>query len=99
MIGELLTISLAVAAGLALGGFYFGTLWVVVRRLPDTTRPGLWLALSAVLRTAAVLAAFYAVMGGDWRRLLACLAGFLAVRTLLIRRVRSGVGSDRTVTS
>lgn len=96
MSGQLISLFLAFAAGVGLGGFYFGTLWLVVRRLPQACHPGLLLALSTSLRTAAVLVAFYFVMGGDWRRLLACFAGFIGARTLMVRRARSRRPAERS---
>lgn len=71
------------AAGAALGFFYFGALWLTVKRLPHAARPA---AGSFVLRNAAALLGFYHIMEGRWERLLASLAGFLAMRSVLVRR-------------
>ncbi|TLN14649.1 ATP synthase subunit I [bacterium] len=76
---------LAVAAGLVLGLFYFGGLWLTVRRLVLCKKPGLLMFSSFVVRTFFSLGGLYLVMAGDWQRLLACLAGFLLVRFLLVR--------------
>ena len=83
------TVSLVLAfcAGLALGLFYYGGLWVTVQRLPQSRSPGVVAALSLFLRLGLVLVAFYLVMGGSWERLLASLAGFLLIRTLLVHRL------------
>ena len=75
--------------GVGLGILYFGSLWLTVRRLPDTHRPALLLLGSAVGRMALTLLGFYLVMGGRWERLLACLAGFILARMVLVRRLRS----------
>lgn len=97
MIVEIGALLVAFAAGIALGVSYFGTMWWVVRRLPRVERPMLWLGLSAALRLAAVLPAFYFVMDGGLERLGACLLGFLAARFLLTRwaRVRAASGALR----
>lgn len=80
---------LAWAAGMGLGLFYFGGLWLTVRQLP-TRRYAIALFLASFVgRTALVLAGFYFVMGGHWERMLACLAGFIIVRQLLVSRLRS----------
>jgi len=80
---------LAWGAGMGLGLFYFGGLWLTVRQLP-TRRYSVPLFLgSFVGRTAVVLAGFYFVMDGRWERVLACLAGFIMVRQLLVSRLRS----------
>lgn len=83
------TVSLVLAflAGLALGLFYYGGLWLTVQRLPKSRSPGVLAAVSLFLRLGLVLVAFYLVMGGRWERLLACVAGFLLTRTLLIHRL------------
>ncbi len=69
--------------GIGLGLFYFGGLWFTVQRLETTRHPGLLLVGSYIVRTLVVVFCFYLVMRGSWPRLLACLAGFLAIRTLL----------------
>jgi len=84
---QLLTLFLAFVAGLVLGLFYFGGLWLTVQRLPQSRHPGLLTLASLVVRLGVTLAAFYLVMGGRWERLLVCLAGFLLVRFLLVRRL------------
>lgn len=85
---------LALAAGMALGLFFFGGLWLTVRQLPTSPSPALLLLASFVGRTALTLVAFYFVMGGRWERLLACLAGFLLARTVLLVWHRSSAPSD-----
>jgi F1F0 ATPase subunit 2 len=85
---SLLTLALAFVAGLALGLFYFGGLWLTVNRLAAAGRPGLLVLGSMVLRGAVVLAGLWLVMDGQLDRLLACIVGFFIMRTLLIRRLR-----------
>ena len=85
---DALWLALALVAGGALGAFYFGALWLTVRRMPTARRPALLAIGSFAGRTAVVVAGFYLVMGGDWRRAAVCLAGFLIVRTILVRRLR-----------
>lgn len=78
----------AVAAGAGLGLFYYGGLWLTVRRLADSRRPALLFAGSFVARMAPTLLGFYLVMDGRWERVLACLVSFIMVRQLLISRLR-----------
>jgi F1F0 ATPase subunit 2 len=87
---SLLPLLLALAAGLGLGLFYFGGLWLTVRQLPASRHPVPLLLGSFAGRTAAAAVGFYFVMGGSWERALACLAGFLVVRFVLISRLRPG---------
>lgn len=85
---SLVALLLASAAGMALGLFYFGGLWLTMRQL-GTQRYAVALFLASFVgRTAVVLTGFYFVMGGHWERVLACLAGFIVVRQLLVSRLR-----------
>jgi F1F0 ATPase subunit 2 len=84
---DALALLLALGGGALLGAFYFGTLWLVVRRLDRLSRPGVWLAVTGIVRLAAVLACLALLGGARWERLAAALAGFLAVRVVLTRRL------------
>ena len=79
----LLPLLLSFAAGLGLGLFYFGGLWLTVRRLPTSRYPLPLMLVSFAGRTVVAVAGFYFVMGGRWERALTCLAGFLVVRLAL----------------
>jgi F1F0 ATPase subunit 2 len=81
---------LAFAAGLGLGLFYFGGLWLTVRQLLTSRHPVPLLLVSFAGRTAVAVVGFYFVMGGRWERALACLVGFLVVRFVLTARLRPG---------
>ncbi len=83
---QLITLFLAFVAGLAVGLFYFGGLWLTVQRLPQAKHPGLLTLMSLIIRLGVTLLVFYLVMAGRWERLLVCLAGFLLVRLVLVRR-------------
>ncbi len=83
--GELLTLISALVAGTGLGLFYFGGLWLTVRRLPTARRPAFFSLLSFFGRLGVALFGFYLVMGGHWERLLVCLLGFLGARVILVR--------------
>lgn len=82
-------IALAALAGAALAVFFFGGLWWTVRRLPASRRPGVLMAVSLILRLAVTGAGILLVGRGRWENLLACLAGFLVARTLVMRRLGS----------
>ncbi len=83
---EPLLLALAAVGGVALGVFFFGALWWTVRHLPEVRHPALLVFVSFLGRTAAVLAGFVLMSGGRWERVLACLAGFVLARQLLVRR-------------
>jgi F1F0 ATPase subunit 2 len=75
------------AVGVVLGLFYYGGLWLTVRRLPELGRPELWIFVSLVLRIAVVVAVLLLLFGEQWERLVAAMAGMLAARIVLVRRI------------
>jgi F1F0 ATPase subunit 2 len=77
---EALTLLLALLAGLLLGSIFFGGLWLTVQRGLSSQRLVLWFLGGLLLRMSIALGGFYFVADGQWERLLACLAGFLAAR-------------------
>ncbi|MCB2226368.1 MAG: hypothetical protein KQH53_06780 [Desulfarculaceae bacterium] len=83
-----ITLALAFVAGLAVGWFFFYGLWWTVRRLPASRHPALLTLGSLGLRMGVSLAVLYGVMAGDWRRLAVAVAGVVAMRLILVRRLR-----------
>lgn len=81
-------LALAAAAGVLLGLFFFGGLWWTVRRGLSTPHPALLFTGSLILRLGVAAGGFYLVGGDDWRRLVACLVGFLLARVLVTRWTR-----------
>jgi F1F0 ATPase subunit 2 len=75
-----LLLLLAGAAGVLLGAIFFGGLWWTVRKGLSARQPALWFFGSMLLRMGIALAGFYFVGRGDWRRLIACLLGFVIAR-------------------
>lgn len=70
----------ALVAGILLGLVFFGGLWWTVRMGLASPQPALWFLGSFLVRTAIAVAGFYFVAQGNWRRLVACLSGFLLAR-------------------
>lgn len=87
---DLSSIAVSIIAGCLLGLLYFGGLWLTVRKIHEVAQPGLLILASFVVRMAAVLSGFYFVMSGDATRLIACLAGFLVVRQVMVHRITPG---------
>jgi len=85
---EVPDVVLAAVAGTALGAVFYGGLWWTVRRGLNSRQPAVWFLASLIARTAVSLLGFYAVFRGDWRRLAACLAGFVLARILVTRLTR-----------
>jgi len=74
---------LPLLAGVLLGMFFFGGLWWTIRRGVSSKQPAALFFFSLLLRTGIALAGFYFVARGDWRRVLACLVGFMLARILV----------------
>ena len=85
---ETLSLASALVAGVLLGAFFFGALWWTVRKAVSSKQPALWFLGSMLLRTGIVLSGFYFVSGGDWKRLLASLLGFVIARLIVTRLIR-----------
>ena len=84
-----LSLTLAALAGGLLGAIFYGGLWWTVRRGLSSGGPTLWFVPSLVLRTGIVLVGFYLVSSGDWRRLPACVVGFVIAQLLVTRLTRA----------
>ena len=86
---ETLIVALAWLAGGGLGAIFFGGLWWTVRQGVSSPHPVLWFLGSGLLRTSLVLTGFYFVSGGQWKRLLACLLGFIVARLAVLWLTRA----------
>lgn len=86
---ELLILAFALVAGGVLGAVFFGGLWWTVVRAVSSKQPALWFLCSMLLRTGIVLSGFYFVSGGDWKRLLASLLGFILARLVVTQLIRA----------
>jgi len=84
MISETINMVLAFVGGLALGIFFFGVLWLTVKKAVTTKIPALWLFGSFFLRKGITMVGFYFISSGSWKRLVVCVAGFIAARFLVI---------------
>jgi F1F0 ATPase subunit 2 len=85
----------AFAGGALLGLAYFAGLWWTVARARHARRPQALLAASFFVRAALTVGALLLIMGDDVVRLVAALAGFLLMRTLVLWRVRQGLHGAR----
>jgi F1F0 ATPase subunit 2 len=80
---EILALALAWLAGAALGGVFFGGLWLTVHKGVSSQQPVVWFAGSLLARMTITLAGFYLVMGSHWEPLLPCFIGFIMARLLV----------------
>ena len=83
--------------GVLLGMFFYAGLWWTIRRSISSKQPAALFFFSLLLRTGIALAGFYFVARGDWRRVLACLVGFMLARILVTRLTRVPVAKAPTV--
>jgi F1F0 ATPase subunit 2 len=75
-------------AGVLLGAFFFGGLWWTIQRRSPSQWSGLLFAVSLLIRMAVAVTGFYLISHGDWRKLVACLVGFLLSRIAVTRLIR-----------
>lgn len=81
-------IGIGLAAGLVAGAVFFAGLHWTVSRLATARRPLLLTVASFMVRGAVVAGLLVAVSDGVLARVLAGLAGILAVRTVMVALVR-----------
>ena len=74
-------------AGVSLGIFYYGGLWLTVKKVPISRNPQILLLLSAVLRLVPTLFALFIAVKINPGIFLVMLPGFFGVRYMMIRRI------------
>lgn len=72
--------------GAILGAFYFGGLWLTIKRLPQSRQPTLLSLSSFAVRSLVCIMVFYLIMESGVVILLSCLAGFVLTKITLISR-------------
>ncbi len=91
MIRDVIFAVLAYAAGAAIGGIYFGGLWLTVKRMPFAAKPAFLFIASFLLRTASLAASLIVIaLLGEWYHVLLALGGIMTVKILLTRKTRNG---------
>ena len=86
---ETVTLVLALATGVLLGGLFFGGLWWTVCKSVSSKQPAFLFLGSLLLRTSIVLVGFYLIARGHWERLLVCLLGFVTARLIVMWLTRA----------
>jgi F1F0 ATPase subunit 2 len=87
-LAEILVVTLAFLAGLAIGAAFFGGLWWTVSRGIRSKRPALLFVTSLLVRITFAVMGLYAVGHAHLERLIACVFGFFGVRFLILRFTR-----------
>ena len=70
-------------SGLIAGFFFYGGLWLTVKKGVTMKRPALLFGTSFLIRSAIVIMTFYYAGAGQWQRLLICAAGLLVARVIV----------------
>lgn len=86
---EVLSFILTFLAGIGLGVFFFGGLWITVQKGLQSKNASLIFMASLVLRVAVVMLGFYYVAINDWKKILICLLGFMIARFIITRWAKS----------
>ena len=86
---ESLNMTISLASGILLGVFYFGGLWLTLKRLSQSRQPALLTLTSFLMRSALCLYCFYLIAGQGLEALAFCLAGFIGLKFALIYRMNS----------
>ena len=74
--------------GLGLGLFYFGGLWLTIKKMNISRSPWILTLGSFILRTVAVfLVLIYVARKGEWSNILILLVGFVVSRIFLTRMI------------
>ena len=80
-----LSIILRFIAGIALGIFFYGGLWLAIRRLPESRHPVLLTVCSFWVRTLVVLGGFFFLMDSHWEYTVTTIIGFTFGRIFIGR--------------
>lgn len=77
----------ALLSGAIISFFYFGGLWLTLKKIEEF-KLSYWLVLASfVVRLAFVLLVFYALVIHHWTYLAVALVSFLATRQVLLARI------------
>ncbi len=85
--------------GMTLGLLYFGGLWLTVRRIGEVQHQALLMISSFFMRNLLVVAGFYPVVLQGWQPAVICLTGFIPIRFVLIRWIKTPLANINKVIS
>lgn len=77
---EILNLTLAFIAGMALGMIFFGGLWFTVKKAVAAKTPAVWFFASFFLRVGVVMFGFYYISTVGWQPLIVSVLGFVVAR-------------------
>lgn len=86
---EILYMTLAFIAGLALGTLFFGGLWFTIKKAVTAKIPAIWFFGSFFLRVGVVMIGFYYISLIGWQSLIVSLLGFIVARVVVTHLTKS----------
>jgi F1F0 ATPase subunit 2 len=85
---DLQNIVFCLVAGLGIGYFHFGGLWLTLKRFVGARLYGLVFVASFLFRSFVTLAGIYFAGNGEWVSMTACLGGILIMRKVFIVKMQ-----------
>jgi F1F0 ATPase subunit 2 len=82
--GDVQQVLFCLPAGMVIGGFHFGGLWLTIHWLTNERSGKVKFAAGFVLRSFVTLTAVFMVSNGEWIGMTACLAGIWIMRKICI---------------
>ncbi len=76
--------AVAAVVGVLLGLFYFGGLWWTVGRVMKSSRPGVLILVSFIVRTAVTLAVLFLILQMHWALAVGSVAAMILTRVVLV---------------
>jgi F1F0 ATPase subunit 2 len=86
---ETMYILIVFICGVILGVFFFGGLWLTVKKGMTSKMPGLLFIASFFIRTLIALVGFYYLSANNWKNMAACLMGFVLARFIIKQYTKS----------
>jgi F1F0 ATPase subunit 2 len=85
---KLIEFVIFILIGVALGFFYFGGLWLTVRKFLFYRRSSLLVLLSFLIRNGFLIFALYMIgRGGEWENIIFALIGIIGARWIFFRKI------------
>ena len=84
---EFASVAVVFGIGATVGAAYFGGLWITVQRAVHSSAPSLLVGASWLLRTVALLAAFWFVTKCELALTIAFLCGLMLARAFILHTI------------
>ena len=85
---------IAFLVGVILGIFYFGGLYLSVKKIDKVKYPSLLMTVSFIIRMSLLILGFFYISKGDYRNILLALAGVILIRFIMTFTVKSKISNS-----